>query len=89
MDREVFPDHLLRASAQCREFTAPFVFDSIPDSYAFWVMLNCSYDLNPLLEGEIAFPDDVQKHGKRPAVSDGAGCGPLTAAARPCEIPAS
>jgi hypothetical protein len=34
-------------------------------------MLNCSYDQNPLIDGEIVFPDDVQKHGKR--------VGPLTA----------
>jgi hypothetical protein len=71
MDREVFLDHLLRASAYCREFTTQFVFDSLPSTYAFWVMLNCSYDLNPLMDGEIVFPDDMQKHGKR--------VGPLTA----------
>jgi hypothetical protein len=30
MDREVFLDHLLRASAHCREFTTRLVFDSLP-----------------------------------------------------------
>jgi hypothetical protein len=71
MDREVFLDHLLRASELCREFATQFVLDSLPSKYAFWVLLNCSYDGNPLKDGEIIFPDDVQKHGKR--------VGPLTA----------
>ena len=65
MDREVFLDHLLRASASCREFTAQLVFDSLPGTYAFWVLLNCSHDGHPLKDGEVVFPDDVQKHGKR------------------------
>jgi hypothetical protein len=71
MDREVFLDHLLRASTYCREFTTRLVFDSLPGTYAFWVLLNCSYDRNPLKDGEVVFPDDLQKHGKR--------VGPLTA----------
>ena len=71
MDYETFLDHLHRASAQCREFTAQLVVDPLPNTYAFWVMLNCSYDKTALREGEVVFPDDVQKHGKR--------VGPLTA----------
>jgi hypothetical protein len=71
MDRELFLDHLLRASERTREFAAQFVLDSLPNAYAFWVLLNCSYDRNPLVGDEIVFPDDVQKHGKR--------VGPLTA----------
>jgi hypothetical protein len=71
MDREVFLAHLLRASEFCREFTTRFVVDSLPSTYAFWAMLNCSYDRNPLRDDEIIFPDDVQNHGKR--------VGPLTA----------
>ena len=71
MDREVFFDHLLRASEHCREFTTQFVIDSLPSAYAFWVMLNCSYDRGPLRDDEIVFPDDVRDHGKR--------VGPLTA----------
>jgi hypothetical protein len=71
MDREVFLDHLLRASEHCREFTTRFVVDSLPSTYAFWVILNCSYDRNPLRDDEVVFPDDVRKHGKR--------VGPLTA----------
>jgi hypothetical protein len=65
MDREVFLDHLLGASAYCREFATQFVLDSLPSTFGFWVMLNCSYDQNPLMDGEILFPDDVRKHGKR------------------------
>jgi hypothetical protein len=71
MDCEVFRDHLLRASDHCREFTTQFVVDSLPDTYAFWVMLNWSYDRNSPRDDEIVFADDVQKHGKR--------VGPLTA----------
>jgi hypothetical protein len=71
MDREVFLEHLLRASELCREFTTRFVIDSLPRTHAFWVMLTCSYDRNRLRDDEIVFPDDVQKHGKR--------VGPLTA----------
>jgi hypothetical protein len=47
MDREVFLDRLLRASELCREFATQFVLDSLPSKYAFWVLLNCSYDGNP------------------------------------------
>ena len=65
MDRDVFLDHLLRASAHCREFTTRLVFDSLPGTYAYWVLLNCSYDGHPLKDGEVVFPDDVQRHGKR------------------------
>src|ERR1700742_395876 len=71
MEREVFLDHLLRASAHCREFTTELVVESLPARYAFWVMLNCSYDRNPLAEGVVVFPNDVEKHGSR--------VGPLTA----------
>ena len=35
MDREVFRDHLLRASERCREFATQFVVDSLPSTYAF------------------------------------------------------
>jgi hypothetical protein len=74
MDREVFLDHLLLASEHCREFTARFVVDSLPSTYAFRVMLNCSYDRNPLRDDEVVFPDDVRIHGKRvgPLAADGA-----------------
>ena len=71
MDDEVFLAHLLRASEYCREFSTQFVFDSLPSAHGFWVILNCSHDRNPLKDGEIAFPDDVQKYGTR--------VGPLTA----------
>jgi hypothetical protein len=65
MDRKVFLDHLLRASEHCREFTTQFVVDSLPSTYAFWVMLKCSYDRNPLRDDEIVFPDDIRNYGKR------------------------
>src|SRR5262245_53801458 len=62
MDREVFIDHLLRASEHCREVTMRLVVDSLPSTYAFWVMLNCSYDRNTLRGDLIVFPDDVRRH---------------------------
>ena len=65
MDREVFLDHLLLASERSREFPARYVLDSLPGAYAFWVLLNCSYDKNPLVGDEIIFPNDFEKHGKR------------------------
>jgi len=70
VDREVFLEHLQRASERCRKFTMQFVVDSLPRAHAFWVMLNCSYDRNPLRDDEIVFPEDVQNLGKR--------VGPLT-----------
>ena len=69
MDREVFRDNLIYASEWCREFTTQFVLDLLPDQYRFWVDLNCSFDQN-LIDGEVVFPDDVDKHGSR--------VGPLT-----------
>ena len=71
MDREVFLNHLLLASDRCREFTTRFVVDSLSSTFAFWVILNSSYDRNPLRDDETVFPDDVRIHGKR--------VGPLTA----------
>jgi hypothetical protein len=65
MDRELFLDRLLRATQQTCEFAMQFVLDALPSKYAHWVLLNCSYDRNPLMDGEIAYPDDVLKHGKR------------------------
>jgi hypothetical protein len=72
MDRKVFLDHLLRASECAREFATRFVLDSLPSTYVFWVLLNCSYDSNPLKDGETVYPDDVRKHGKRtgPLIAD-------------------
>jgi hypothetical protein len=64
MDRDVFRDRLLGATKRCREFAAGFVLDTLPGSYAFWVVLNCSYD-GDLNEHEVVFPDDVSKHGRR------------------------
>jgi hypothetical protein len=65
MDRGTFLDHLAKASEICREFATRFVLDSLPHASRFFVALNCSYDKIALKEGEVAFPDDVQKYGKR------------------------
>lgn len=70
MDRDVFLAHLNDASGVCHEFTTRYVSDELPETFAFWVRLNQSYDEN-LTEGEVVFPDDVKIHGKR--------AGPLTA----------
>jgi hypothetical protein len=50
MDRAVFLDHLLRATAHCREFATQFVVDLLPSTCAFWIMLSSSYDRKPLME---------------------------------------
>jgi hypothetical protein len=65
MDRDTFLDHLAKASEICREFATHFVVDSLPHASRFFVALNCSYDKIALKDGEVAFPDDVQKYGKR------------------------
>jgi len=71
MERDVFLDRLLHASAICREFTTEIVVDSLPTTYVFCVELNCSHDMKPLPDGLVVFPDDVHKHGR--------SVGPLTA----------
>ena len=72
MDRDVFLDHLLRATERSREFATRYVLDSLPRAYAFWVLLNRSGNLNPLVNGVVVFPGDLQKHGERvgPLIAD-------------------
>jgi len=65
MDRDVFLDHLLRATEHARDFATRFVLDSLPGAHAFWVLLSRSYDLNPLKDDEIVYPGDVQRYGNR------------------------
>jgi hypothetical protein len=65
MDRDTFRNHLVNASEFCREFTARFVLDSLPHDNQFMVWLNCSYDGNPLKDGEVVFPNDRPEYGKR------------------------
>jgi hypothetical protein len=65
MDRDLFLDHLLRASEQCRKFTTKFVLDSLRSTHLFFVCLNCSYDGNPLHEDEVVFADDSHKFADR------------------------
>ena len=72
MDRDLFMDRLLRASERCREFTTQFVTDLLPSTYAFWVLLNSSYDAD-LGPDEVVFPDDVQKYGSRVGPLDAEG----------------
>lgn len=62
MDRCSFADRLARASEFCREFTTKFVCDALPDALKYHVLLNQSYDANPLREGEVTFPDDLRTH---------------------------
>jgi hypothetical protein len=50
-------------------FATQFVVDMLPETYAFWVELNRSFD-GELNADEVVFPDDVEKHGAR--------VGPLT-----------
>ena|SRR5579864_6551210 len=64
MDREVFLDHLLRASESSRKFAERYVTDTLPSGRAYLVNLNCSYD-KKLRSGEVTFPSDVQQHGAR------------------------
>ena len=63
MDRSSFVRRLARASELSHGFAKDFVLDVLPDAFKYFVRLNQSYDGNPLREGEVTFPDDVQKHG--------------------------
>ena len=57
--RDVFLDRLLRASARCRVFATQLVLDTLPETCAFWVELNQSFD-GELNTDEVVFPDDVE-----------------------------
>jgi hypothetical protein len=58
VDREQFSQHLHRAAIQARECGQGFVLDTLPEPLRFHVMLNCSYDGNPLHADERVFPED-------------------------------
>jgi hypothetical protein len=65
MDRDVFLDRLRRATRRSRACAAGLVVDTLPDADVYRVVLNCSYDGNPLHPDEVVFPADVEKHGRR------------------------
>lgn len=58
MEREVFTQRFLAASARARDFARGFVEESLPDAMLFRVRLNASYDGPPLRENERVFPED-------------------------------
>src|SRR5437899_10893533 len=71
MQREIFHDRLIKATARSFEFAKRFVRNRLPESFRDYVQLNASYDGNPLEAEEHVYPDDIARHG--------ANVGPLSA----------
>jgi len=58
VEREVFARHLQEAAAEALAFARTLIAEPLPDAMRFRVRLNSSYDGNPLVGGEVVFPED-------------------------------
>lgn len=58
MDRDQFAQRFHQAAALAHEFAQRFVVEALPQPLLFHVLLNCSYDGNPLHVDERLFPED-------------------------------
>lgn len=58
MDRNQFAQRFAAAATQARSFAQSLVLESLPESLRFRVLLNSSYDGNPLHPDERVFPED-------------------------------
>ena len=67
MDRGTFEARFRAAASQAVEYARQFVREALPDEVVFSVYPNRSCDHNPLVGGEVVFPDDSlpdrQHHG--------------------------
>jgi hypothetical protein len=54
---EQFGEHLRRGTAAVRKAIAKFCWNALPDQDRYFVILNSSFDGNPLAPGEHVFPD--------------------------------
>jgi hypothetical protein len=64
LDLEIFRARFVEAAKACRDSARGFLEQSLPEPIRFDVVLNASYDGNPLHADEQVFPDDVSQ---RPA----------------------
>lgn len=60
MERQLFHHRLIQATELCHEFTKTLVVDHLPPFAKYRVLLNCSYDQNPLILDETIFPNDAE-----------------------------
>lgn len=58
MDRELFASRFRSATEHARVFGQRFVIEELPERPCFHVVLNASYDGNPLHADEHVFPED-------------------------------
>lgn len=61
--KDIFHDHLGKATVFCRAFTLRYVHNALPTAFLYSVRLNQSHDGNPLKDGEHVFPDDTTRYG--------------------------
>ena len=65
MTKEAFSDLFDRVSTDTREFATTHVHNTLPKSFRYFVLLNQSFDGNPLTPDERVFPDDAITFGER------------------------
>ena len=58
MDKHTFAEHFVRAVTIARDGASNYVEEHLPDQLRFRVVLNSSYDGNPLHVDEVVFPED-------------------------------
>jgi hypothetical protein len=63
ISRDEFSRNLERATAATREATLKYCSNELPSGVSYFVRLNCSFDGNPLEEGEYFFPDHDLPNG--------------------------
>lgn len=61
ISRKGFEENLGKAAHQARDFTREMVTNDLPDEMIFLVRLGCSYDGNPLRDGEYTYPEDYSE----------------------------
>ncbi|MDI3285785.1 hypothetical protein [Polyangium sp. 15x6] len=64
MDRATFASRLDSASRRARDFARELVVEPLPDEIRFDVVLDASYDKNPLHPDEFVFPDDGERFSR-------------------------
>ena len=57
LTREQFAKHLELGIAAVRKSTAKYCWNELPNQDRYYVILNSSFDGNPLATGEYVFPD--------------------------------
>ena len=65
MQKETFSEHLIKATECSVTFAKQYVWNPLPGPFLYIVLLNQSYDGNPLRPGEHVFPNDLEGFGER------------------------